>query len=116
MTGVVIINLTPHFPVVNGNLYRMQFGQVGAGSARIDANFGFGGADTYIGGVGVEASNYDNTANLGSEADMNFSFGITPAPPPTTAPIPTMSQWGLLSFGLLIMNISVFFVQHRALI
>lgn len=27
-----------------------------------------------------------------------------------TAPIPTMSQWGLLIFGLLIMNMSVFFI------
>jgi hypothetical protein len=34
----------------------------------------------------------------------------------TTVPIPTMSQWGLLIFGLLIMNLSVFFVQKRELI
>lgn len=32
------------------------------------------------------------------------------------APVPTMSQWGLLVFGLLIMNLSVFFVQRRELI
>lgn len=31
-------------------------------------------------------------------------------------PVPTMSQWGLLIFGLLIMNLSVFFVQRRELI
>ena len=28
-------------------------------------------------------------------------------------PIPTLSQWGLLIFGLLIMNLGVFFVQRR---
>jgi len=32
------------------------------------------------------------------------------------APIPTMSQWGLLIFGLLIMNLSIFFVMRRSLI
>ena len=32
------------------------------------------------------------------------------------APIPTMSQWGLLIFGLVIMNLSIFFVQRRVLI
>lgn len=30
--------------------------------------------------------------------------------------IPTMSQWGLLIFGLLILNLSVFFVQRREMI
>lgn len=41
---------------------------------------------------------------------------ITPSLVMATAPIPTMSQWGLLIFGLLIMNLSVFFVQLRELI
>ncbi len=31
-------------------------------------------------------------------------------------PIPTMSEWGLLIFGLIIMNLGVFFVQRRELI
>jgi len=34
---------------------------------------------------------------------------------PQQAPIPTMSQWGLLIFGLLIMNMSVVFVQRKEL-
>ena len=49
---------------------------------------------------------------------------VTPAPAATfqpicteeactpTAPIPTMSEWGLMIFGLLILNLSVFFVQR----
>ena len=36
-------------------------------------------------------------------------------PAPQQAPIPTMSQWGLLIFGLLIMNMSVVFVQRKEL-
>lgn len=34
----------------------------------------------------------------------------------SSAPIPTLSQWGLLILGLLIMNLSVFYVQRRELI
>lgn len=45
-----------------------------------------------------------------------LEFIAAPLPIVATAPIPTMSQWGLLIFGLLIMNLSVFFVQRRELI
>ena len=34
----------------------------------------------------------------------------------TADPIPTMGEWGLMIFGLLIMNLGVFFVQRRELI
>lgn len=33
-----------------------------------------------------------------------------------SAPIPTMSQWGLLVFGLLIINFGVFFVQQKEVV
>ena len=33
-----------------------------------------------------------------------------------TPPIPTMSEWGLILFGLLIINLGVFFVRKRALV
>ncbi len=34
---------------------------------------------------------------------------------PCPDPIPTMSQWGLLIFGLLLLNLSIFFVQQKAM-
>lgn len=34
---------------------------------------------------------------------------------PAAAPIPTMNEWGLMIFGLLVLNLSVFFVQRREL-
>ena len=36
--------------------------------------------------------------------------------PTTNTSIPTMNQWGLMIFGLLIMNLSVFFVQFKELV
>ena len=44
------------------------------------------------------------------------SLANSPCAPEPVEPIPTMSQWGLLIFGLLIMNLSVFYVQKRELI
>lgn len=34
---------------------------------------------------------------------------------PPAEPIPTMSEWGLMIFGLLVLNLGVFFVQRREL-
>ena len=33
--------------------------------------------------------------------------------PPTPTPIPTMNQWGLMIFGLLLINLGVFFVHRK---
>lgn len=63
---------------------------------------------------GITTLTFNRTATINGLIGMTF----TGEGPPTvaTAPIPTMSQWGLLIFGLLIMNISVFFVKRRELI
>ena len=47
----------------------------------------------------------------------NLIRKITPLPDRTPPdPIPTMSQWGLLIFGLLIMNFSMVFIQRKEMI
>ena len=71
---------------------------------------------------------YDITAGSGQngtatnpaipiDKDGNASNGVCPvnvfAKNLDLRPIPTMSEWGLLIFGLLIMNISVFFLRRR---
>ena len=45
-------------------------------------------------------------------ADPTYSIYMIGTPMPIQAPIPTMSQWGLMIFGLLIINLGVFFVQR----
>lgn len=45
-----------------------------------------------------------------------FDFKIAcPVPIPSSEPIPSMSQWGLLIFGLLLLNLSIFFIRSREL-
>lgn len=102
----------------------MEFAPVGAGIAVINGNASGNGPmiDAYPDGVGTSNGNYTNpTFNAGvgilGTADMTFFMIISPATPSiSSTPIPTMSQWGLLIFGLLIMNLSVFYVQRSELI
>lgn len=63
-------------------------------------------------------TNMNHIFGGGASAYSYSAVEFIAAPPPivATAPIPTMSQWGLLIFGLLILNISIFFVQRRELI
>jgi len=77
----------------------------------------------------VTIANFDFT-NIGSALYIadNFlpcSTGFGPMPPAnagactscpspvTTAPVPTMSQWGLIIFGLLILNLGVIFLYRK---
>lgn len=53
----------------------------------------------------------------GVNTAVSFAFsGTDLTPPPTADPIPTMSEWGMLIFGLLILNLGLFYVQRRELI
>ena len=56
--------------------------------------------------VAIGAPNHD---------DNKGTVQVLYNPAPQQAPIPTMSQWGLLIFGLLIINMSVVFVQRKEL-
>ena len=109
MTGVAEVRLSPPFPVEAGTIYRVEFDLPDDNDfAFIDANAFTG--DLYPEGVGVEAGIYDSIANVGVEADMNFSIRIErPA-----AAVPVMSPFGtaLLVFAL----IALMFARRRRLI
>lgn len=74
-----------------------------------------------IGFFAVDASNNIIAVGTTTESSLtwtSFTDGcpdVAAAPVAATAPIPTMSQWGLMVFALLIMNLSVFFVQRSVL-
>lgn len=70
---------------------------------------------TIFAGVDVNNPPFSGTSTSDVSFIGTFSFAL-PTPVVATAPIPTMSQWGLLIFGLLIINLSVFFVHRRELI
>ena len=120
VTGVITINLIVPFPIINGNIYRMEFAPMMAGVSKIDSFRGTTSTDpaSYAGGIATTNGGYNGIfGGIGDNSDsedLNFSIAIATAT--ATAPIPTMSQWGLLIFGLLIMNISVFFVKRMELI
>ena len=76
-----------------------------------------GGTANLLAGAGSVTLSPDDK-NVYVTADNNASITVFRRLILITAvdPVPTMSQWGLIVFGLLIMNISVFFVQRREVI
>lgn len=74
---------------------------------------------TYLSSPGGDVNLDWINLNLGGLSDGAYTaIAFAAAPPPIVpqAPIPTMSEWGLLIFGLLILNLGVFFVQRSELI
>ncbi|MEM6316297.1 MAG: delta-60 repeat domain-containing protein, partial [Bacteroidota bacterium] len=81
------------------------------------------GATSFVRSVAVQS---DGKVLIGGQFTTNGTSidriarlnnpSLTPVVVTPSEPIPTMSQWGLLIFGLIILNLSVFYVQRRALI
>lgn len=102
---IITINLNTPFPVVAGNLYSFAFGsQTGAGNFVLDVNDNAPNGP-YTDGLGI--------FNAGQFANVDLNFSITIAP---GNPIPTLSQWGLIIFGLLVLNLGLVFVYKKQLI
>ncbi|MEM6321076.1 MAG: hypothetical protein AAF960_25655 [Bacteroidota bacterium] len=68
---------------------------------------------TLFAGVGLDGNGTTFTGIDESDRTFIGTLSFTPLPAES---IPTMSQWGSLIFGLLILNLSVFYVQRRELI
>ncbi len=108
LTGVITFDLsaTP-FPVTSGTLYRMQFNSntVSPNVIKLDMS----SASNYTGG-----NVFDDIGATAVGLDLNFS--ITLSPPTTNVPIPTLSQWGLMIFALLILNLGLVLIQERVML
>lgn len=104
-TGVITIPLNTPFPVIAGNIYTVGFGAVGAGNNPvIDAHQIAPNGPYFDGQLILNGA-------LFAASDLNFSVTISPG-----NPIPTLSQWGLLIFGLLVLNLGLVFVYKKQLI
>ena len=103
VTGITTINLATPFSVIQGNTYRMEFAPVGATNAAFDANDITLSPmlEAYSDGVRTDNGNY--TTNR----DFNFSITIE-----HVQDIPTFSQWSLLVFSLLILNLGLSLIYH----
>lgn len=98
---IFTFNLTTPFPVVTGTTYRFTVANTGGSFVPLFQN-----TSDYSGGV---ATNFND--NYSSTIDLDFQLNMT-----TVAPIPTMNEWGLLAFGLLVMNLGVYFVRRREVV
>ena len=108
VTGTNTINLTTPFPVVSGRTYRFEFQIPVVANLRLDANT-FAAApniDTYTGGV------FTGNGTYNTNFDLNFSLTIVSP----QNPIPTLSQWGLLIFGLLVINLGIVLIYKQELV
>lgn len=100
-SGEVVINLTNPVKVKNNQTYTFFFG--GSGDAfgiAISSSLG----DTYTEGALLQG----NTPLVNTDLFFKLALGAIPI----VAPIPTMSEWGLLVLALLILNLGIFYVQQ----
>lgn len=98
-SGEVVINLTNPVKVKNNQTYTFFFG--GSGDAfgiAISNSLG----DLYADGTLIQNNNPLMTTDL----FFKLTLGAT------LAPIPTMSEWGLIVFALLILNLGIFYVRR----
>lgn len=103
-SGMLKIPISKEIPLTKDQVY--TFSLIGtSGSGSIDYAMGIG--DTYAGGNALRNNVVFNTSDL----EFGVFIGAEPAAA-AVAPIPTMNQWGLFIFGLLLVNIGVMFIQH----
>lgn len=96
LKGIVTFDFSNNpFPVKKGEKYRFQFNSTAAGGMIFSSSF----VDTY-----PDGDNYDAGGDANIGFDLVFSIAIH------ETIIPTLSQWGLFLFGLLILNLGVFFL------
>ena len=105
----ITINLPTPIPVTNGLEYRFEINSPSTNFGVISINVN-STSDFTDGNIVIANGTYFNSQ------DFDFSVNIENQPAVVGSPIPTISQWGLFIFGLLILNISVFFVQQRELV
>jgi len=90
----------------------------GGGSPGGPGGVNFATAGGGGGGTGIDDSRISfepliiggSGQSIGKNGTIVFCYTIS------LSPIPTMNEWGLLIFGLLILNLGVFFVQRRELV
>ncbi|MEM6320457.1 MAG: IPTL-CTERM sorting domain-containing protein [Bacteroidota bacterium] len=108
--GIQTFTLTTPYPVKGGETYAWLIETPTA--FEISTSTG-NGANLYPNGGAMNNAAFVTPSPL---IDLVFQVEIAASESESNTPIPTMSQWGLLIFALLIMNLSVFYVQRRALI
>ncbi|MBB5746874.1 IPTL-CTERM sorting domain-containing protein [Brevundimonas variabilis] len=90
------VTLSTPLPIVAGNVYSFAFDQASL----------TGGGPVYPGGMAFIAGTTDP-----GTIDLNFEVVQVAAP----APVPTLSEWALILFGLILAGSAAFYIQRRQL-
>ncbi len=120
--GLVTLTLSTPFPVIEGELYALAVGNPIIGLAIVFDMDPVGPPQNPTAPDGQYSFAYSSTnvLTLNTVGDLVFSVNIVaPAvivppviPAVIAASIPTLSQWSLLIFGLLILNLSILFIYR----
>lgn len=104
-SGEVVIDLTKPVKVENNQTYTFFVGGTGDSfGIAISSTLG----DRYTSGTIIR----NNIPLTTTDLFFKLSLGAIPVVA-VTAPIPTMSQWGLIVFALLILNFAIFYIQRK---
>jgi len=100
LTGFNTLLLATPFPVIQGQQYSFTIDNNGGGSAPPLAG---NGANPYAGGGLVTFGN-----SVSGVSDLVFQIYETPTPP-----IPTLSEWAMILFGVILAGGAALLIQRR---
>ena len=104
--GTITLKLSKPFHVQEQVQY--AFGIMGPAMVRLDADFtGPPANNTDPDGLFLFGIDLGGTFSEVQASDLFFALTIG------FTPIPTMSEWGLLIFGLLVLNMAIFFIRRK---
>ena len=117
--GVITLQLSKPFPVQEKMQY--AFGIMGPTMVRLDAMpTGLPANTTDADGLFLFGIDGGGTFSEVEVSDLFFALTIEFTPIELASveltSIPTMSEWGMLIFGLLVLNMALFFIRRKAFI
>lgn len=111
----ITIDFHTPFVIRNGQTYTwFLINPEDNGRSHDDIYLKYTATDPGVGGVGIVPHSSSSSSLIGTSAGrMNIFFNFAINHNTVLAPIPTMSQWGLVIFGLLILNLGVVFLYQQ---
>ncbi|MEM1122852.1 MAG: hypothetical protein AAGJ18_20575 [Bacteroidota bacterium] len=104
--GIISLQLTHKFVVKSGQMYAFAVGGADLAAITLDMMPNSSTADTGA-LIGFDATNVFSTQ---TPSDLYFAVTIG------VEQIPTLSDWCLLIFGLLVLNLGIYLVQQRIIV
>lgn len=114
--GFITLNLAEgEFEVTEGTLYAFAVGGLNMDVVTFDDSPVGGPPDPSVANGHFVFFFSGGVFQENPASDLFFSTSVS-FTPPVVEPIPTMSEWGLLIFGLLVLNLGVFGIRRKEVI